>query len=161
MPTDEDTEVVHVRIVGAPVALWQRSSEHSDELMREFSLIVSGSATGEGTHAVPHRLVRLVEELTSQYGALSEANEQRLADAAAAGETAIDLDYELPVGIEVAVDRLAELLDAADEYCRTGEHLLTLATPPDQLRFRRWFLSEFSRQARGEAPEAWSEPPPE
>jgi hypothetical protein len=154
MSEDGAPELVQVRILRLPVALWMQSSEHSDELIREFMLIVTGTATGEG-HAVPHRLVQLVEEVTAQYGGFSEANEQRLQRAAAAGEAEIDLDYELPAGVDAAVDRLAELLDAADEYCRSGEHLLTLATPPEQLRFRHWFLGEFSRQVGGGAPIAW------
>ena len=155
-----DPELVHVRILRAPVALWLQSSEHSDELMREFALIVTGSATGEGTHTVPRRLVELVEEVSSQYGAFSEANEQRLQRAAAAGEGEIDLDYELPVGVDAAVDRLGELLDAADDYCRSGEHLLTLTTPPEQVRFRQWFLGEFSRQVRGDVPVSWPDHAP-
>jgi hypothetical protein len=153
MPADE--ALVHIRILRAPVALWRQSAEHSDELIREFTLIATGTASGEAGHAVPHRLVQLVEEVTTQYGGFSEENEQRLQNAAAAGEAEIDLDYTLPSGVDAAVDRLGELLDAADDYCRGGEHLLTLATPPDQVHFRRWFLGEFSRQARGAEPVAW------
>ncbi|MEA2685290.1 MAG: hypothetical protein QOE93_485, partial [Actinomycetota bacterium] len=35
-------ELVRVRIVGLPLAVWQRASEHGDELMREFALIAAG-----------------------------------------------------------------------------------------------------------------------
>jgi hypothetical protein len=147
---------VHIR--RAPVALWLKAQEHSDELVREFMLI-AGDPEAETQHAVPHRLIGLIDEVTSQYGGFSADNEQRLVAAAASGEPEIDLVYDLPVGIDDAVNRLGELLDAADEYCRAGQHLLTLATPPDQLRFRQWFLGEFSRQARGRPPLPWPEHP--
>ena len=48
------------------------------------------------------------------------------------------------------------LLDEADDYCRAGETLLTLATPAPALAFRRWFLGEFVRQAAGEPPRPWT-----
>ena len=47
------------------------------------------------------------------------------------------------------------MLDEADEYCRRGDHLLTLATPPEELRFRRWFISEFVDQVNGAPPTPW------
>jgi hypothetical protein len=47
------------------------------------------------------------------------------------------------------------MLDEADEYCRRGEHLLTLETPPELVRFRRWYLQEFVNQIAGAAPEPW------
>jgi hypothetical protein len=149
-------DLVQVKILGAPVALWLQTQEHSEELIREFMLIAA-DVSPDGEHAVPARLIGLISELTSQFGGFSAGNEQRLADAGAAGEAEVDLVYELPVGIDSAVERLGEQLDAADEYCRAGQHLLTLATPPDQARFRRWFLGEFSRQARGGSPVPWAE----
>lgn len=156
--SDGGPDLLRVHIRQAPVALWLKTQEHSDELVREFMLIAN-DPDAETQHGVPHRLIRLVDELTSQYGGFSAGNEQRLADAAAAGEGEVDLVYDLPVGVDDAVLRLGELLDAADAYCRAGQHLLTLATPPDQLRFRQWFLGEFSRQARGGPPVPWPEHP--
>ena len=47
------------------------------------------------------------------------------------------------------------MLDEADAYCREGAHLLTVATPPEELRFRRWFISEFVVQVGGAAPTPW------
>jgi hypothetical protein len=36
-------------------------------------------------------------------------------------------------------------LAEASEFCRRGE-LLTLATPPEYVAFREWFLDEIARQ---------------
>jgi anti-sigma B factor antagonist len=49
------------------------------------------------------------------------------------------------------------MLDEADAFCE--EELLTLQTPVDILRFREWFLSEFTRQIEdGLSPRPWSPP---
>lgn len=52
---------------------------------------------------------------------------------------------------------LARMLDEADEFCRSGNHLLTLATPPELLAFRRWYLGEFNAQLQGQSPLPWPE----
>jgi len=48
--------------------------------------------------------------------------------------------YQLPATVVDAVRALDAILDEADEYCLAGKHLLTLATPPDLVTFRRWYL---------------------
>lgn len=148
---------VSVHLRGIPVPLWARTQEHTDELLREFMLIASDRAREGAGHDVPGRLTALIDELTQQYGEFSGPNEQRLADAAAAGAEAIDLDYELPPGVAEAAAHLGQLLDDADDYCRRGQHLLTLATPHELVRFRRWFLEEFERQVAGQPPTTWAD----
>jgi hypothetical protein len=151
-------DLVRVELLEVPVPLWQRTQEHTDELIREFTLIASERKYGDSEHhAVPHRLIALIDDLTAQYSAYSEANEQQLVEAAARGSQSLDLVYELPAGAGQAAEHLGQLLDEADEYCRRGQHLLTLATPDDQVAFRRWFLEEFSRQIAGEQPRRWTQ----
>jgi hypothetical protein len=151
--TDPDLVEVHVRQV--PVALWREAQEHTDELLREFLLIASERRRSNVAHDVPERLTTLIDELTTEYGGFSEANEQLLTDAAAAGLESVDLDYVMPTAVTTAALHLGRILDEADEYCRRGQHLLTLATPERQVAFRRWFLDEFVRQVAGEAPTPW------
>ncbi len=174
--------LVTVRIVGLPMPVYLQASEHGDELMREFALIAAGSgaagsgAAGSGTAgsraagsgastsgaaasaatAVPVRLTALVEELRARFSGFTLRPESELAEAAARGETAIDLDYVVPRDAARAVTELGALLDEADEFCRAGD-LLTLTTPPEAVAFRRWFLDEFVRQADGEAPTPWAD----
>ena len=50
---------------------------------------------------------------------------------------------------------LGAIFDEADDYCRAGEHLLSLATPPEALAFRKWFINEFVAQIGGSAPVPW------
>lgn len=143
------TDLVTVRILGLPLDVLQRSSEHTDELLREFALIRE-----EGSDQVPARLLALVEELRGRFGSFSEV--ARLATDAALerGDETIDLTYEVPQAVAAAARQLGALLDEADDFCRSGD-LLTLATRPEGVAFRRWYLAEFERQVDGHPPRPW------
>jgi hypothetical protein len=65
--------------------------------------------------------------------------------------------YRVPLAAGEACVELNAMLDEADEFCREGD-LLTLATPADQVAFRRWFLGEFVEQLGGGAPTPWPGP---
>jgi hypothetical protein len=148
--------LVTVSLLRLPVPLQARAEEHSAELTRELMLI-GEQMRQQGDHAgLPARLVTLVEQLTAEYSVFTGEQEQQIADAIAAGDEAIDLTYRVPSSVGAAARALDEILDEADEYCRAGEHLLTLPTPPDLVAYRRWFLDEFSRQAAGEPPAPFS-----
>lgn len=144
------TELVTVRILGLPLDVMQRSAEHSDELLREFALIRE-----EGSDHVPARLLALIEELRSRFGSFSEGPRQAMQEAWERGEQTIDLSYQVPAGVAAAARQLGALLDEADEFCRTGD-LLTLATQPQGVAFRHWYLDEFQRQIDGHPPRPWS-----
>ena len=147
-----DVDFAEVRLLRFPLGLWQRSQEHVDELLREFALI----AQGEEDHpSVPRRLLDLIAELTATYAGISTQTEQERDQALARGEAEVDLTYRVPAAASDAIRQLGVMLDEADEYCRQGAHLLTLQTPPEQQRFRRWFLSEFLLQLAGAPPTAW------
>ena len=146
---------VNVRILGVPLALYREAAEHSDELQREFALIL---LTPEGHEAsVPARLLRLMGDLETRFGQFRDAQREELLAALDRGEGHADLIYRLPPEAKEAAATLSTMLDEADAYCRAGEHLLTLATGPGPLAFRRWFLSEFVAQVDGAAPTPWAE----
>ena len=147
-----DAQLVDVVLLGLPVEVHRRTSEHSDELQREFALLLASSAAGAD---VPQRLLALVEELGTRYRGFTEGSQQQLLDALERGDESIDLLYRVPRDVGDAVARLNGLLDEADDFCRNGD-LLTLAAPEEALAYRRWFLGEFQRQAEGEAPTPWS-----
>jgi hypothetical protein len=150
--SDGPAALVDVRVLQIPVQLWASTQEHIDELLREFTLIAAQLREQSGPPAVPLRLVQLIAEVTQQYGGLNTDQENRLAEAAEAGLEELDLVYRVPPLAAADVGHLQDILDEADTYCRAGTHLLTLATPPDMTRFRRWFLDEFSNQLAGAAP---------
>jgi hypothetical protein len=152
----EEEPLVAVHLLALPVPLAAKSQQHFEELMREFALIAGEHQQGHPDHHVPARLMNLVEHLVAQFGATTNDAEQRLADAIDNGDAVID-DHVLEVPAEAgpASQALGDLIDEADEYCRRGQHLLTLATPADCVAYRRWYLAQVITQLQGVAPVAW------
>ncbi len=144
-------ELVTVCLLRFPVELHRRAAEHSEALRRELSFVEHAQAED----AAPARLTALVAELAERYGGLTQAQHERVLQALAAGEETIDLEYELPPDVVDAAAHVGQLLDELDGLCTDGD-LLTMATPPDLLAYRRWFLREFEEQVRdGRAPTPW------
>src|SRR5262249_11520037 len=141
MTAPPPSDLVEIRIVDMPLDVYAEVAEHTDELMREFALIREGSEReAEGGRAVPRRLLELVEQLSGQYAVFTGAQEAALQEALGRGDDAITLDYRVPPSVGQACVDLDHLLDEADEFCRQGDELLTLATPPRAVAFRKWFL---------------------
>jgi hypothetical protein len=151
-----DDELVRVVLLGLPVPLHRSTTEHMDDLRREFDLI---RRTEGQAHArsVPHRLHELMESLEPAFAGMTDEPNAQLQEAIARSRDAINLVYKLPPAAAEAARRLSEMLDEADAYCRSGEHLLTLAAPAEAVRYRRWFLGEFIAQIGGAAPTSWAE----
>jgi hypothetical protein len=143
---------VEVRLLRLPLQVWHRTQEHVDGLLREFALIAQDP---EARAATPGRLLDLVKEVTAGYGGFSAEQRKAMEAAFDRNESEIDLTYQIPPAAAAAAQQLGDMLDEADEYCRRGDHLLTLATPPEELRFRRWFISEFVDQVNGAPPTPW------
>lgn len=154
------TPLFQVKLLDYPLDLYLRAQEHADDLIRELTLIANSAAVASGNSDLPARLLALVEQLTHQYAGMSDDVEARRDAAIDRGEQTIDLVYEVPREIAEAVRHLGAIFDEADVYCREGEHLLTLATPPDALAYRRWLLRQFAAQIEdGAQPEPWSQSP--
>jgi hypothetical protein len=154
--TDLSSDLYEVRILQMPVPVWSRSQEQHDALMREFALMSVPTEESERQRHVPTRLTQLIDTLTADFEGVATEQEQRLFDAAAAGEPVIEeLVYTMPRAVVPASKALGEMLDEADEYCRQGKHLLTLAADEELVRFRRWYLDQFIEQADGKPPVAW------
>jgi hypothetical protein len=162
-----------IELLGLPVQVHARAAEHGQELQRELTLVhhqleqehdraaelLDGAfGTGAGSRAsVPRRLVELTEALQGRYAGYTTEQEQLLDEALEAGLQSIDLVYRVPVDVGDASAALGAMLDEADAYCREGKHLLTLATPPEALAYRRWYLEQFIDQAAGRPPRSWSD----
>lgn len=152
-----DDELVEVRLLQLPVGAWGRAREHSEALQREFALIDAGRSTGSTDSSdTPQRLLEVIAAINTRYEGVGTPQRDLMWAAEAAGEPVIDeLVYQVPRHTIEAVQALSDIFDEADVYCRTGTHLLTLETPPQALAYRRWFLSEFSRQINEERPLSW------
>jgi hypothetical protein len=146
-----DDELVAVRLLDFPLDVYERAQEHGDGLVRELTLIAQSSPE----HDVPVRLTAIVGELSTRFAGFGDDTDAVRDAAIDRGDRSIDLEYRLPRAAGPACMHLADILDQADEYCRQGEHLLSLTTPPESLDFRRWFLGEIVRQVDGLAPTSW------
>jgi hypothetical protein len=145
--------LVTIRIVGLPLALRARAAEHAEELRREFALLAGQAERDESS--VPHRLVELTRALRGRYTAFTAEQEDEMDAALAAGRAGVDLTFRVPRHVAEAARAFGDLMDEADDYCREGRHLLTLATPPDLIAYRRWFLGQFIDQSAGALPRPW------
>jgi hypothetical protein len=154
-------ELRQVRLLNLPVQLWVHAKQHNDELLREFTLIATAEEGLAEVHAVPERLITVITTLRQQYGQGSSERDARIFAAHEAGTRHLDMVVELPATAVPALRNLAELLDDADEFCRSGQHLLTLATPPELVAYRRWYLRELALQLEGAVPTPWSESSPQ
>ncbi|MGN6598633.1 MAG: hypothetical protein ACTHMW_05040 [Actinomycetes bacterium] len=157
-PSDETCTIT---VLGFPIDVWRQYREHTDELLREFTLIAAAEqldpaeAAADPSHGVPRRLLDLLGEISTAFGDFSTSQTRAIEDAAARGEQTIDLTYRVSRSIAGPSRDLARLLDEADDYCRAGQHLLTLASPPAVTLLRRWYFEEFAGQAEGADPVSW------
>jgi hypothetical protein len=150
-----DDQLIRVVLLGLPVPLHRLTIEHLDDLRREFDLI--RRTEGEQARSVPQRLAELIESLEPAFAGLADAPNAQLQEAIARSREAINLVYMVPASAAEASRLLDAMLDEADAYCRNGEHLLTMATPAEAVRYRRWFLGEFVAQIAGAGPTSWAE----
>jgi hypothetical protein len=147
--TSEEGRLIEVRLLGYPLDLHRRAQEHHDEVLREFQLLDTTS------DEVPARLLELVKEFTAAYASAIRPPDEVRDAAMARDDTSVDLVYAAPRAGASDALRMARLWDDADDYCRSGGPLLSLATPPDLAEFRRWYFGEFIRQLNGEPPVSW------
>jgi anti-sigma regulatory factor (Ser/Thr protein kinase) len=151
---DAEVDLIDVHVLGIPLDIYKTTSQHQDELMREFALIL-GRAPDE-RRAVPGQLLELIDELQNRYSGFTTQARTEVQQALDRGDASVDVVYTVPRDMGPAVTHLGDILDAADDYCRSGEDLLTLDSPPEAVAFRNWFLGEFVRQCAGEPPRAWA-----
>jgi len=149
-----------VQVLRFPLPVSARSTQHFDEVMREFALITLDTERArektDSARRVPERLLALVDELTKNFSAFTAAVTADREEAAARGDQEIDLIYHVPASAAEACHQLEALLEEVDDFCRSGQHLITLATSPESLAFRQWYLSEFTGQIeKGRTPVSW------
>lgn len=153
-----DDTAHEVWLLKLPVKLYARTQEHTAELIREMYLIEQQRLhDGSAAKSLPARLIELIEELTEGFSPMTAQQRAELSDAVKRDLDEIDLVYRLPVAAADASIRLNQLLDEADEFCRQGRHLLTLATPPELVRYRRWHVGEVATQLGGGPRTPWPE----
>jgi len=141
-----------VRLVALPLDVMARAQEQHEGLLREFALIANPHPNTD--YDVPRRLLDVATALRERFAAFTAEPNALIQRAMQRGDRSIDTQMQLPAEAREAALSLAALLEEADDYCRKGE-LLTLATPPELVTFRRWYLGQIVDQIEGAAPVAW------
>jgi hypothetical protein len=144
------TAAIQVTLVSVPVALFLRSADYHEELIRECSLLL----VQEPSPDVDANILRLAAELREQHEPLISSDAQVEA-ARTHGDDVVDLTFTLPSSERHSIERLGELLDEAERYCIDGK-LLTMAPLPEISAFRRWFVQQLTSQLAGSLPVPWS-----
>jgi len=144
---------VDVVLDGFPLALARRSDEHHADLMRELALLALDAGSGDSD--VPERLLALVDELEARYAATGAEADRLRESARSRGEETTRLVLPVPRDVGPAAARLLALLEEAEDFCREGRHLLTLAAEPEVRAFRGWYLGELTAQTSGMPPTPW------
>jgi len=128
--------------------------EHDADLLRELAL-VRVSADQPEESSVPARLLQIAQEVRDDYGSVGAEPDARMDAAFARGVEHLDVTYTVPADILPFIRRVRQALVDAEEFCRSGNYLLTLAATPDVAAYREWVLDEFERQLTGGSPAPW------
>lgn len=140
-----------------PLRVWARSRQHTDEVIREFTLMLEGERSGQTNLEAPKALVELADLVMTRFGSMrDEVNSAREA-ALAAGEDRMDSEVALVPGLPTVLSQIRTVMQMVDEYCRTGD-LLTLEREEDDRLLLDWTLSELIAQYEGREPTAWPGP---
>lgn len=140
-----------------PLRIWDRSRQHNDEVLREFTLLLEGERSGQTNHDAPQALVELAGMVTRQFGPLIDDITLAREQALAGGADRFDSVVALPAGIPQLLQQVRTVFDAIDDYCRTGD-LLTLERSPESRLLLEWTVEELTRQYHGGDPRPWPGP---
>jgi hypothetical protein len=144
-----------VRLIGVPVDLYLEATRHMGEIAREFALISFGERSGVNER-VPAQLLELVDDLRGRFRGDTDAIRAQVEAAARDGKDTVEIELPADETAAEITERITDLLDAADEFCRSGD-LLTLAAPPQVVAWRHWWRDQVVGQVReGAEPMPWT-----
>ncbi|HEX8496335.1 MAG TPA: ATP-binding protein [Actinomycetales bacterium] len=151
------TSLTQVQLLGLPLPTRRLYMAYADDLLRELALVRIG-ASRQLTDISPARLVELADLLATSYAAFMAAPSAQMVEAEASGRTTCDVTFVVPAGAGPFVAELGARLAEAEEYCRSGRHLLTLPPPAELSAYRQWIFGEFVAQLDGAAPRRFTRP---
>lgn len=140
-----------------PLRLWAEQEEYTQDLLREFSLLLIGERSGVLREAAPGRMVALANLVQGQFGSLLQSISAERQAAYDQGLDRIDSRMPLVEGLPQLLEQVREVLTAADGFCRQGD-LLLLPRPPHLVALSDWVRTELTAQYEGAAPTPWPGP---
>ena len=140
-----------------PLRLWAQQQERTEEMIREFQLLLSGQETGQSVQSPPAQLVELADFFVSRFGLLLDEINGWREEALQQGLDRIDSEVPLVDGTAELLERVRQVMEAVDEYCRQGD-LLMLARGPEELALAEWTTAQLVGQLQGAAPTPWPGP---
>jgi anti-sigma regulatory factor (Ser/Thr protein kinase) len=134
-----------VRFPDVPVGGYLELQAHNDALFRELELIAIELET-DGTR-VASPLADLVDQLYRRFRGQRDSYRNVVAAAQARGQPTVDLETTATPAAAPAAWSYLELLERADELCRSG--VLLTPEPSDEVKaLRRWFVEQMAAQLR-------------
>lgn len=140
-----------------PLRLWAQQEEYTQELLREFSLLLIGEQSGRLRDEAPGQLVVLANLFQSRFGALLQSISAERQAAYDQGLDRIDSEIPLVQGTPDLLEQVRQVLAAADEFCKQGD-LLLLPRPPHLVALSDWVHTELIAQYGGARPTPWPGP---
>ena len=135
-----------VRFVGVPVDGYLELQAHNDALFRELELVSIELEAGDDA---PSPLADLVDQLYRRFRGQRDSYRDVVAAAKARGQPTVDLETTARPDSAGPAWSYLELLEQADELCRSG--LLLTPEPPEHVKvLRRWFVEEMVAQLTGQ-----------
>jgi anti-sigma regulatory factor (Ser/Thr protein kinase) len=133
-----------VRFVGVPVDGYLELQAHNDALFRELELI-SIELEGDRGASVAGPLADLVDQLYRRFRGQRDSYRDVVAAAQVRGQGTVELETTASLDSVGPARGYLELLEQADELCRTG--ILLTPEPSAGVRaLRRWFVEEMAAQ---------------
>jgi len=137
-----------VRFPGVPVDGYLDLQAHNDALFRELELVSFQLEAGRDADA-PSPLADLVDQLYRRFRGQRDSYRDVVAAAKARGEPTVELETTASPDSVGPARSYLELLEQADELCRSG--LLLTPEPPEHVKvLRRWFVEEMVAQLTGQ-----------
>lgn len=148
---ESDADVRTFSVLGVPVRLYVEAARHFAELRREIRLLALA-------HQDDYPLAKNLSDVFATFDRPRKSDPARRQVEAAldSGRKTVDLQVQVPTAILERVGVFRQMLDLADDFCRS-ERLLALARTQEQRRFQDWFLGEVVSQAEGREPRPWQQ----
>lgn len=141
-------ETVPLTLLNMPVSTMLGLRRHNSDLRRELRLL-------SFTHSERYPLATTITDIFTRFDArLPPDLRPAIDDAAAQGQSRIDIRTQVAVAAAPLFRQMRELLMMADQFCR-AQRLLSLERSPHQRDFQNWILGELETQALGGPAHAW------